>query len=145
MNTAFLFTSRGFLFLGFYVAVGRYEQTLPTLIPKVSSYAFAVPDSPSNIRFEGTAGAAAGAAAGAGGKEGEVVAGDHGHAVVGGSTLVVVKGGTLNKLVEHLTHPSQVDLSYRQHFLITFRSFCTPPELLLALMARYVPHVRLFR
>ena len=60
----------------------RYEHTLPTLIPKSTSYAFAVPDMPSNIRFEGGAGA-------------------DGLAALGGA-LPVVKGGTLNKLVRVL-------------------------------------------
>ncbi|EGG18415.1 Ras guanine nucleotide exchange factor [Cavenderia fasciculata] len=49
----------------------------------------------------------------------------------------VVKSGSLNKLVERLTHESKVDLQFLKTFLMTYQSFCTPEKLLNKLVQRY--------
>ncbi|KAF2074781.1 hypothetical protein CYY_003927 [Polysphondylium violaceum] len=49
----------------------------------------------------------------------------------------VVKSGSLNKLVEHLTHDSKVDLQFLKTFLMTYQSFCTPEILMSKLIQRY--------
>ena len=61
----------------------------------VHRYPFAIPDDPSNIRFEST---------------GCTTSDDGAHRVAAGAALI--RGGTLEKLVERLTHPSQVDVLY---------------------------------
>lgn len=71
-----------------------------------------MPDSPDNVRFEKDGGD---------GKKG----------------APVVKGGTLVKLVERLTYPQYTDNLYPRQFLVTFRSFATPAELMACLFARY--------
>jgi len=48
-----------------------------------------------------------------------------------------VRGGTLEKLIERLTHPSENDPQYLLHFLLTYRSFTDPKELLAILSNRY--------
>eukprot|EP01133_Synstelium_polycarpum_P008684 gene8684-10202_t len=55
----------------------------------------------------------------------------------------VVKSGSLNKLVERLTHDAKVDLQFLKTFLMTYQSFCTPEKLLNKLIQRYtVPRHR---
>ncbi|EGC38002.1 aimless RasGEF [Dictyostelium purpureum] len=49
----------------------------------------------------------------------------------------VVKYGSLNKLVEHLTHDSKHDLQFLKTFLMTYQSFCTPEKLMSKLQQRY--------
>ena len=49
----------------------------------------------------------------------------------------VVQGGTLNKLIEHLTAETQVDIRFMQTFLLTYQSFTTPEKLLRKLIQRY--------
>lgn len=46
------------------------------------------------------------------------------------------RGGTLAKLVERLTFPNHVNTHYMQHFLLTYRTFTTPTELLSLLSER---------
>ena len=49
-----------------------------------------------------------------------------------------LKGATLTKLVEKLTHPSFfVDTAYVSSFLLTYRSFTTPRALLHMLLSRF--------
>jgi len=48
-----------------------------------------------------------------------------------------VRAGTLPKLVERLTHPTRADAEHTAAFLLTFRSFATPRELLYLLMQRF--------
>ena len=77
--------------------------------PDAAVYKFSEPDSTRNIRFEDSEGPSE-----------------------------VVKGATALKLVERLTFPGHADMTYVQQFLISFRSFCTPKELLGNLVDRYV-------
>ncbi|GAM22778.1 hypothetical protein SAMD00019534_059530 [Acytostelium subglobosum LB1] len=49
----------------------------------------------------------------------------------------VVKWGTLNKLVETLTHGSKVDQQFLKTFMMTYQSFCSPEKLLGKLEQRY--------
>eukprot|EP00026_Physarum_polycephalum_P003142 Phypoly_transcript_03151.p1 GENE.Phypoly_transcript_03151~~Phypoly_transcript_03151.p1 ORF type:complete len:727 (+),score=161.57 Phypoly_transcript_03151:83-2263(+) len=48
-----------------------------------------------------------------------------------------IKGGTLDKLVERLTYDRTPETDYAIAFLLTYRSFTTPMELLEKLIARY--------
>jgi len=49
----------------------------------------------------------------------------------------IVKAGTLEKLVERVTYEKWPDPEYQMCFLLTYRSFCTPMELLNILTARF--------
>ena len=48
-----------------------------------------------------------------------------------------MKAGTLNKLVERLTFHKHPDSDYLNAFLMTYRSFCTPKQLLDLLILRF--------
>jgi hypothetical protein len=50
---------------------------------------------------------------------------------------IVIKGGTIGKLVERLTFESTTDSDYVETFLLTYRSMIPPSELLECLFQRY--------
>ena len=74
-----------------------------------SDYPFSVPDSVANVRLDTST----------------------------ATPFPLIKGGTLVKLIERLTHPQHVDLQYVTQFLLTYRMFCEPSELLELLLRRY--------
>ena len=58
-----------------------------------------------------------------------------------GGYPIVVKA-TLNKLLERITYPAHMDIKLMDNFLMTFRDFTTPRQLLSKLIARFnIPEV----
>ncbi|KAL5007967.1 hypothetical protein ScPMuIL_013548 [Solemya velum] len=87
------------------------ERAQPLLKPPKQLYRFADEDSEENIVFEPHQGSTA--------------------------ESPLIKGGTILKLVERLTYHMYADPNFVRTFLTTFRSFCSPQELLDLLIERF--------
>lgn len=84
------------------------EKKNPLRLPPPSMYIFAERDTSDNIIFETNCG-----------------------------NKSLIKGATLNKLIERLTHHQPTDPMFNKIFLATYRSFCSPQQLLQMLIKRF--------
>ncbi|CAF3976258.1 unnamed protein product, partial [Rotaria sp. Silwood1] len=57
------------------------------------------------------------------------------------SSSFIIRGATIEKLIEHLTHHQLLHPRFVKSFLMTYKSYCTPLELLNLLIERYNPPV----
>ncbi|CAF4591890.1 unnamed protein product, partial [Rotaria sp. Silwood2] len=53
------------------------------------------------------------------------------------SSSFIIRGATIEKLIEHLTHHQLLHPRFVKSFLMTYKSYCTPLELLNLLIERY--------
>lgn len=88
------------------------ESTIPVLRPAPDIYRFAEEDSEETIMFDDV-------------KDNTQNQGQ------------LIKAGTIHKLVERLTYHEYADPTFVRTFLMTYRSFCKPSELLDLLMQRH--------
>ncbi|KAH3759619.1 Ras guanine nucleotide exchange factor [Pelomyxa schiedti] len=54
-----------------------------------------------------------------------------------GSRDIMIRGGTIYKIIQYLTHPEESDMDFMHSFLICYSAFTTGPELLEILVSRY--------
>ncbi|CAF0942317.1 unnamed protein product [Didymodactylos carnosus] len=99
------------------IRVNEYAQQV--LLKPDPSYKFIVPDSPSNILIEYTPSST-------------------------DPTSFTIRGATQEKLIEYLTHHQLLHPRFVKSFLMTYKAFCTPKQLLDLLIDRYnIPEPRI--
>ncbi|CAF0930895.1 unnamed protein product [Adineta ricciae] len=84
------------------------------LTPDPSQYKFCTPNSPTNILID-----------------------YHTNDKSSSSPSFTIRGATIEKLIEHLTHHQLLHPRFVKSFLMTYKSYCSPLELLNLLIERY--------